>query len=297
MSEQKKSWGTPAMPANAEQPPTVALMPTATGPVPITTGPQWTPEQLAAWERREAARKRWMGPPIIDTWPTPARQAAADAERDQREAAERFARWGDDPRVGLRAAHETHRIAAAETARRKHNLLTATAFLDEAKETYAAAERDAATAAGAAVSAIKTMLEGGTASGSAALATPVDEHLARARRDVKLAQQAHDEIAAAVPVAEQSERVSRVAIALAAEAVIIARGLEIADRIAVLKAELGELRRELGGLDVVWIRVGDRPRAIKLPRRLAALFINVSPAGAEQRWAALLRALQDDPEA
>jgi hypothetical protein len=89
---------------------------------------------------------------------------------------------------------------------------------------------------------------------------------------------------------------ARGAVVEAAEAMLVGRGLEIAERIAALEAELAGLRGQIVGIDITWVP-GIKPRPIKLPRQLAAAFPTTSRAGAESRWATCLKGLIADPEA
>jgi hypothetical protein len=84
----------------------------------------------------------------------------------------------------------------------------------------------------------------------------------------------------------------------AAEAVIVAHGLGIADRLAELEAEQEALRQTLTGLDRVWLTGPAVPalRAVELPPRFRRAFNGVISENARP-WAACFTALQTDPEA
>jgi hypothetical protein len=146
------------------------------------------------------------------------------------------------------------------------------------------------------VSDIRQALENGRQIAAAVGDAELPHELSAAKQDVGYAERALADLAATVTKAEAAEAAVRAEITLAAESVIVGRALEIADRIVELQTELAGLRGQLRGLDITWLP-GIRPRPIKLPRQVAALFPTTSPAGAEQRWTAALRALINDPEA
>jgi hypothetical protein len=271
-------------------------MPVASGgTVPIST-PQWSEAQVEAWNRREAERQRWIGRPVKHAAEYAREQAAADAERDRREAAERHERWGEDPRTALRQAHQALQRAIEETARRRAVAAGAQAHLDECRTRAEELERVGTAQAERAVSDIRQALENGRQIADAVGDAELAHELSAAKQDVGYAERALADLAATVTKAEAAEAAAQAAITGAAEAVIAARALEIADRIVELQTELAGLRGQLRGLDILWVP-GVRPRPIKLPRQVAALFPTTSPAGSEARWAAALKGLQSDPEA
>jgi hypothetical protein len=287
-----KAWGTPERPANIEQP-VVPMMPVASGGmVPIVPQP-WSEAQHAAWRKRDAERQRWAGPPIehpITTWQ---RQAAENAERDQREAAERLARWGGDPREALRAAHKARSIAQDEVRRRRDTLSRAQQHLDEVRAKLAEVEKtERMTAENAARAAALALSHGARPAIAAVSLRELDE----ARRGCEAAGAAFELVAVDLQAAEAAEVKAEGAVVEAAEAVIVGVALGIADHIAELEAELAGLRGQIVGIDILWVP-GVKPRPIKLPRQLAAAFPVTSPAGSEQRWTACLKALLADPEA
>ena len=114
-----------------------------------------------------------------------------------------------------------------------------------------------------------------------------------------------DQVQAAMAFIEQGMQEAESALAKAqrdvleaAEAVIIERGLEIADRLSEIDAERAALRRKLDGLDRVWTTIPGVPvpRLVQLPERVVRAFGGVISDSAGS-CAACLAALQTDPEA
>jgi hypothetical protein len=288
----RKAWGTPERPANIE-PPVVPMMPVASGGmVPIVPQP-WSEAQHAAWCKRDAEPQRWAGPAIehpITTWQ---RQAAENAERDQREADERLARWGDDPREALRAAHKARSVAQDEVMRRRDTLSRAQQHLDEVRAELAEVEKAERVSAENAARAAALALSHGQ---RPAIATASLRELEAGQHECEAAVAAFGIVERELAEAETAHAQTESDVTEAAEAVIVGAALGIADRIAALESELAGLRGQIVGIDITWVP-GIRSRPIKLPRQLAAAFPITSRAGSETRWADCLKGLLADPEA
>ena len=198
-----------------------------------------------------------------------------------------------DPREALRQAHEARRLAEGEVVRRREVLERVRQHLPAREsERDAAAARFDDEAAKAWVLAVERGHD-----------EPSDVSVSRRHRDET--QAALDQVQAAMSFIEVGVQEAETALAKAqrdvleaAEAVIIGRGLEIADRLAEIDAERDALRRKLNGLDRVWITTPGVPvpRRVQLPERVVRAFGGVISNSAGS-WAACLAALQTDPEA
>ena len=98
-------------------------------------------------------------------------------------------------------------------------------------------------------------------------------------------------MAAAVTEAEKAEQGAVRAVADAAQAVIIGRGLQIATEISEAEAALADKRGTILGIDRVW----HNGRAIRLPGRVVSVMGGRIMAG-DGSWERVYRALLDDPE-
>ena len=206
-----------------------------------------------------------------------------------------------DPREALRQAHEARRSAEGEVVRRREVLERAGQRLSAMETERDAAAKDVARLNSEAAKAWVLAVERGHE-----VAEPAglsDAHASRRHRDEK--QGALDQVQAAMSFIEAGVQEAETALAKAqrdvleaAEAVIIGRGLEIADRLAEIDAERDALRRKLDGLDRVWITIPGVPvpRLVQLPQRVVRAFGGVISDSAGS-WAACLAALQMDPEA
>jgi hypothetical protein len=260
-----------------------------------------TAAQDRAYEQAEAAMARWRGAPVryeseIDR-ENRARMAAIEAQQD----AERLERWGTNPRKALRTAHEARRSAEGEVVRRRE-------ILERGRQRLSAMETKRDTAAMAVVrfddqAAQAWVLAVERDHEIAEPASLSDVNAARRHRDE--AQAVVDQAQAAMAFIEQGVQEAEAGLAEAerdvveaAEAVVISRGLEIADRIAEKEAELEALRGTLAGLDRVWLSgtAVPAPRAVALPARLKRAFNGVISESAGS-WDAWFKALQTDPEA
>ena len=260
-----------------------------------------TAAQDRAYEQTEAAMARWRGAAVrheseIDR-ENRVRMAAIEAQQD----GERLERWGTNLREALRTTHEARRSAEGEVVRRRE-------ILERARQRLSAMEtkRDTATmavarfddqAAQAWVLAVERDHE------IAEPASLSDVNAARRHRDE--AQAVVDQAQVAIAFIEQGVQEAEAGLAKAerdvveaAEAVVISRGLEIADRIAEKEAELEALRGTLAGLDRVWLSgtAVPAPRAVALPARLKRAFNGVISESAGS-WDAWFKALLVDAEA
>ena len=100
-----------------------------------------------------------------------------------------------------------------------------------------------------------------------------------------------------VSEAEAAEAKTRTEIALAAEAVLVAHAVAIADRLVALDAERAARRKQLDGLDRTWVVIpgAAQPRAIGLPPRVVRAF-NGTISQTSGKWEACFRGLIADPE-
>ena len=161
-----------------------------------------------------------------------------------------------DPREALHQAHEALRSAEGEVVRRREVLERVRQHLSAMERELDVAEKAAARSDNEAATALALALERGHD-----VAEPAglsDVSVSRRHRDQ--AQGRRNEAQAVMAFIEQGVQEAETALAKAqrdvleaAEAVIIGRGLEIADRLAELDAERDALRRKLDGLDRVWI--------------------------------------------
>jgi hypothetical protein len=253
--------------------------------------PEWTPEQKAAWERREAAKKLWTGgKSYLEMVGTPAQQEAdRDAQRDAEEARLRD-RW-PDPRQALRDAHTKLRDARGELQHRRDVLARSA---DHVAAMRAAHQEAAAVQAGVDAQAIERL--------KAQIATdgqtlPIDEEPAADRsdktaRDVELAETAHRELAEAVVQAEKAEQLALRGVQEAAVGCVLLRGIGVAHEIAEVEQRLADLRRLLHGVDRLWID----GQAIRLPGKIVAALAGRIMAG-DGSWERGYKALLADAEA
>jgi hypothetical protein len=241
------------------------------------------------------------GPPVKHQSERDAENRARMVAIEAREDADRIVRWGKDPREALRAAHEARRSAEGELVRRRE-------VLERARQRISAMETERDTAAMAVArfddqAAQAWVLAVDRDHEIAEPASLSDVNAARRHRDE--AQAVVDQAQAAMAFIEQGVQEAEAGLAKAerdvveaAEAVVISRGLEIADRIAEKEAELEALRGTLAGLDRVWLSgtAVPAPRAVALPARLKRAFNGVISESAGS-WDAWFKALQTDPEA
>jgi hypothetical protein len=201
------------------------------------------------------------------------------------------------PREALRQAHEARRWAEGEVVRRREVLECVRQRLSAMEtELDAAAKR---------VARLARVLALAHAFGHEVAEPASLSDVGRSRRHRDEAQGAMNQAQAAMAFIEQGVQEAETALGKsqrdvleAAEAVIIERGFEIADRLAEIDAERDALRRKLDGLDRVWITIPgvSVPRLVQLPERVERAFGGVISASAGS-WAACLAALQTDPEA
>lgn len=137
-----KAWGTPDQPAAIDpatvrppvsdrvaQPaePTVTLgiderVPGDTITPQVLVGGAPSSEVAAAWDRREAARRAWSGPPLdhqdFGVYAERRQQREALA-RERAEAEQHRVTWGEDPRDKLREAHQALRDRTGDVSHAK----------------------------------------------------------------------------------------------------------------------------------------------------------------------------------
>jgi hypothetical protein len=245
-----------------------------------------TPEQQRYWETREAVKKQWSGPGWLERVGT-----VAEQEQDRRDAVDREeqalrAKW-PDPRQALRTAHQALAAARGDLQHRREIAQRAADHLAVTRSAHREATDIQATVDAQAVERLKERIGTGGPVPAAEVSVTDD----RTTRDLELAERAHSELVAAVTEAEKAEQGAVRAVADAAQAVIIGRGLQIATEISEAEAALADKRGTILGIDRVW----HNGRAIRLPGRVVSVMGGRIMAG-DGSWERVYRALLDDPE-
>jgi hypothetical protein len=270
---------------------TTGLQTTLPGPLAGTGRPaepviHSTPEQRARWEAIQAQRERDQAN-LRAAFRTPAQQLEDERDRASREEAAHRTRWPDGPRAALRDAHAQLRDAKGELAHRQDALERAKglvedkkSFLDRLRAAAGATDRQAIDALKQAITSnAPAAAADGAGEGQAFLGTPhrptpvhvpergaltAQDAIQEAAHAVEIASAATLELAASLAPAEQAVTRAQRAVTEAAVAVVIDRGLRLADLVAVAEREADRLRSALLGIDRPWID----GKPIKLPAKI-----------------------------
>jgi hypothetical protein len=272
----------------------------------------WSDDQRRAWEERQELKRRQIGRPVAELYPTPAQQAQAEADREARELAAIEAQG--DARTRLRTAHAALAAAREEMARRTESLDRAKALVDERKAAFATLKAEAEASERDAVAALRQAIDAGSSAdggetrqtretGSAGVDTPppLSPHrttpaagpaaISEAERDLTVAERTALEIAASLAGADRAVQMAERQVGEAAQLVLVGRGMDLAQEIDVAMQAVTQLRSRLAGLDRVWLQGG----ALRLPSRITRALGSVS--GTANGWDAAYRQLLADPEA
>jgi hypothetical protein len=205
------------------------------------------------------------------------------------------------------------RSASEELQRRTQSLARAKALVEDKRTVLARLEAASASVERDAIEALKAVISNAPAAAAdgpgmreillapLAQAAPVhapgdgaltaQDAIQDAQHTLHLAQAAALEMAASLSPAETAVTRAQRAVSEAAVAVVIDRGLRLADLVAVAEREADRLRSALLGIDRPWID----GKPIKLPTKIVnALAGRIMGAGG---WEAALAGLRADPEA
>lgn len=247
-----------------------------TTPRPLSGEPE--PQNFSTPEQRERATavQKWREslPPVL----TPSQIAH---ERKVREEAAEAARKAEgDPRERLRNAHTALRDCRGTLRDKRAVLARAEQHLEQQRQAAVAVEQAA-----------DHQVQGMVAAFQRGEIPSNEAPKSDAAVDVTLAERARDALAGEVAEAERAELAALRSVEQAAQAVIIDRGMVLAEAVSAAAAHLAALRQQLAGIDRIWINGA----AIRLPPRLAEALGGIS--GSAGGWDQHFRRLIEDPEA